>query len=246
MWRGEKVTVVLPTYGEKESIHKVIMDFFDTGYVDEVVVVNNNAVIGTDEEVKKTPARLVREEKQGYGYAIRRGLKEASGNIIVTSEPDSTFESRDIVKLLAYSDDFDVVFGTRTTSILIWSGANMGMFLRVGNIFVAKMMEFLFNTTTLTDVGCTMKLFKRKALKRIEGEFTVGGEHFSPEIMLLTIIHKIKFIEVPVNYKKRSGKSAVTGSKTKTFIVGLSMIILILRYFILASFRKFNLDAKNK
>jgi len=238
MWKNNKVTVILPTYNEKDSIRRVIMSFFDSGYVDEVLVVNNNAAEGTDDEAGKTPARIVYEKKQGYGYAIRRGFKEATGDIIIVSEPDGTFEGRDTVKLLAYSDDFDVVFGTRTTAVLIWSGANMGWFLRLGNIFVAKIIEILFNTTVLTDVGCTMKLFKRKALERIERQFTVGGSQFSPEMMILTIIHHIRFLEIPVNYKKRVGVSAVTGNKVRAFFVGMSMIALIIKYYFLVLFKK--------
>ena len=230
MWREKKVSVIFPTYNEKKSIYSAILNFFASGYVDEVIVVNNNAISGTDEEVKKTPAKLVYEKRQGYGYAIWRGFKEAIGEIIIISEPDGTFEGKDVVKLLAYSDDFPAVFGTRTTSILIWSGANMGWLLRAGNILVAKLIEFLFDTTTLTDVGCTMKLFKREAIKRIENQFTVGGSHFGPELMLLTILNGIRFIEIPVNYKKRVGVSSVTGNKIIAFFLGFIMIGLIFKY----------------
>ena len=51
MWEGKTVSVILPTYNEKESIRKCVEDFFATGFVDEVVVVNNNAAPGTAEEV---------------------------------------------------------------------------------------------------------------------------------------------------------------------------------------------------
>ena len=114
----------------------------------------------------------------------------------------------------------------------------MGWFLRLGNIFVEKMIEFLFNTAVLTDVGCTMKLFKKNALKRIERQFTVGGSCFSPELMLLTIIHGVRFIEIPVNYKKRIGTPGITGNKIIAFIIGMNMIALIIKYYVLAIFKK--------
>lgn len=230
MWKGKKVSVIFPTYNEKESIYDAINNFFANGYVDEIIVVNNNAAEGTSEEVKKTKAREVFEKKQGYGYAIRRGLKEAKGDLLIISEPDSTFVGDDVIKLLAYSDDFDVVFSTRTTKNMIWEGANMGIFLKWGNWFIAKIIEVLFNTTTLTDVGGSMRLLSRKALNKVQRYFTVGSSHFGPEVMLLVIIKKIKFVEIPVNYKKRVGKSSVTGSKLKAFILGLQMINLVLYY----------------
>lgn len=230
MWKGKKVSVIFPTYNEKDSIRAAIEDFLAEGHVDEVVVVNNNAAPGTDEEVRQTPARIVYEPRQGYGYAIWKGLEEASGDLLIISEPDGTFSGHDVTKLLAYSDDVPVVLGTRTQREFVWEGANMGFFLKWGNWAVGKMMEFLFNTTLLTDVGCTMRLLSRRAYERIAPQFTVGGSAFGPQITLLVILNRIPFIEIPVNYKKRVGRSSVTGSKVKAFFLGLQMILMILRY----------------
>ncbi len=237
MWRNERVSVILPTYNEKDSIRRVIEDFFQTGVVDEVIVVNNNAAAGTSVEVKKTAAREVFESRQGYGAAIQRGLKESAGDLMIICEPDGTFLARDIVKLLAYADDFEVVFGTRTTQVLIWEGANMGSLLKWGNWAVAKMLEFLFNTATFTDVGCTMRLIKKEALVKIESQFTVNGEYFGPEMMILVVLNGLRYIEIPVNYLPRVGRSSVTGHKGKTIILALRMIFLILRYRFAAWFR---------
>lgn len=230
MWQGKTVSVVFPTYNEKESIRAAIEDFFASSHVDEVVVVNNNAAPGTDEEVRKTNARLVYETRQGYGYAIWKGLAEATGDLLIVAEPDGTFSGHDVTKLLAYSEDVPVVFGTRTQREFVWEGANMGIFLKWGNWAVGKLVEFLFNTTLLTDVGCTMRLFRREAYETIAPQFTVGGSAFGPQLLLLTILNGIPFIEIPVNYRKRVGESSVTGSKRKAFFLGLAMIGMILRY----------------
>ena len=230
MWQGKTVSVILPTYNEKDSIYRSIQELFETEVVDEVVVVNNNAAPGTSEEVARTAAREVFEPRQGYGYAIQRGLREASGDYLVVSEPDGTFLGRDIFKLLAFADDFDVVYGSRTARMLIWRGANMGLFLRWGNWAVAKMVEFLFNSTNLTDVGCTMRLLRRPALQTIQPYFTIGGSAFGPEMMVLSVIHGLKIIQVPVNYLPRVGESSVTGDMRKAFALGMLMIGLVLRY----------------
>ena len=74
MWDGKTLSVALMTYAERNSIRRVIEGFFETGVVDEVLAVNNNAEEGTAEEVALTNARQVFEPKQGYGHAIRRGL----------------------------------------------------------------------------------------------------------------------------------------------------------------------------
>jgi glycosyltransferase involved in cell wall biosynthesis len=230
MWEGKTVTVVLMTYAERDSIRRVIEGFQATGYVDEVLVVNNNAEEGTSEQVGGSGAREVLEPKQGYGWAIRRGLREAEGELIVLAEPDGTFLPEDLVKLLAYSNECDAVFGTRTTRELIWHGANMGGFLRWGNWGVAKLVEVLFNTSHLSDIGCTYRLLDRPLADYLLESMRVGGNHAGPEILLLTILSGARFVEVPVNYLPRVGTSSVTGHPLKALRLGLRMIALILAF----------------
>jgi len=230
MWQGQRISVVLPTYNEKDSIRLVIQEFWETGLVDEVVVVNNNACPGTSEQVAGTGAREVFEPRQGYGHSCQRGLQEAEGDLIVLCEPDGTFLPRDLVKMVAYAEDFDLVLGTRTATTLIWRGANMGFLLRWGNWGLAKVVELLYNTTNLTDVGCTMRLIHRSALQEIAGGFRVGGSHFGLEMMLLAISGGLRVIQIPVNYAPRVGVSAVTGSMTRAVVLGLVMTRMVLTH----------------
>ena len=122
-------------------------------------------------------------------------------------EPDGTFNAKDIFKFLAYAEEFDTVFGTRTSKACIDNKANMGWYLRYGNIGVAKLLEYVHNGPCLTDVGCTFKLIKRSALERIKGGFSVGKNHFAPEFMILCLKNKLKTIEIPINYGERIGES---------------------------------------
>ncbi len=230
MWRGQKVAVIFPTYNEKDSIRAATLECFATGLADEVIAVNNNAAAGTSEEIRGTGAREIFEMAQGYGHALQRGIDECDADLIVLSEPDGTFSGHDLVKLLAYSDDVPVVFGTRTTREFIWAGANMGWFLKWGNFAVAKMTEFLFNTTLLTDMGCTLRLFRADALRHLRPHLTVGGSHFGCQLLLEVVVHKIPFVEIPVNYRPRVGRSSVTGDFWKALSLGLQMIGFVLAY----------------
>lgn len=245
MWRNKKVSVVLPTYNEKDSIHAVIREFEAQGFVDEIVVVDNNAAEGTRDEVGKTSARLVHEPRQGFGFSIQKGLREATGDLVVVCEPDGTFLGADIVKLLAYSDDFEVVLGTRTTQELIWEGAYMSWPLRVGNYAVARMMQFLFNTSYMSDVGCTYRLLSAKSLKAITPYFEVTGSCFNPEMVMLTKMFRFRTIEIPVNYKKRVGTSMGTKNMLNAVLLGFQMIALILSFRVKSWFRDYRL-AENK
>src|SRR5918911_5242705 len=175
-------------------------------------------------------ARVVCEPRQGYGYALRRGLAEADAEYIVLAEPDGTFMGKDVLKLLTYADDFDLVLGTRTTRELIWRGANMGWQLRWGNWLVAKVLQVLFGGPSLSDCGCTLRLIRRSAAQRMLPRFTVGGSHFLPEMVCLALLNHLRIVEVPVNYRTRVGESKITGSMQTAIRVGVRMVRLILRY----------------
>ena len=230
MYGDKTVSVVLPAYNEEQYIRAAVEDFARTGVVDEIVVVDNNSRDGTAAEAAHTTARVVRETVQGYGHALRRGLREATGDIIIMAEPDGTFIGRDVLKLLAYSEDFDMVCGTRTTRELVWEQANMGWFLRIGNWVVAKMLQLLHDGPSLSDCGCTLRLMHRKALLAFQDELTVGGSHFLPEMVILALRKNLAIIEVPVNYRGRVGESKITGNLKGTLRTGFNMIGLILRY----------------
>ena len=99
-----------------------------------------------------------------------------------------------------------------------------------GNWAVAKLVEALFNTSHLSDVGCTYKLLHRSLALRLLPRLRVGGSHFGPELMLAVITSGARFVEVPVNYLPRVGVSAVTGNLRKAVVLGLQMIGFILLY----------------
>ncbi len=83
MWNRKTVALILPTYREKKSIFDSIQEFDSTGYIDEIIVVDNNAEEGTEDEVRKTRAKLIKESKQGYGIAIKTGIKNTKADLIV-------------------------------------------------------------------------------------------------------------------------------------------------------------------
>jgi glycosyltransferase involved in cell wall biosynthesis len=229
MWNGKRIAVVLPTYRERESIASVIKGFESLGIVDDILVVNNNAEAGTSDEVATTGAREVLEARQGYGAAIRRGLDEVDADLVCVCEPDGTFEPADLFKLLPFTTECDAVFGSRTVQTFIWSNANMGWFLRQGNWAVAKLIEVIFNTAYLSDVGCTFRVLSRECIGRITPGFRTYDSRFGLEMQLLVVLNREHFVQVPVNYRPRVGTSAVTGDVRKAVALGLSMIVLVLR-----------------
>lgn len=229
MYKGKKISVIFPCYNEEPNIANAITEFFTHPAVDEIIAVDNNSKDRTPDEIKKTRATYVLETKQGYGNALMRGLKEATGDIIIMTEPDGTFIAHDLDKLLIYSEDYEVIFGTRTSKAFIWSGAMMPWSVRIGNVIVAKILEYLFNGPCLTDVGCTYKLVRREAYDRIKNDLSVGGSHFSVDFMLAAIRRRTECVEIPVHYGKRIGQSKITGNISRAIKVGWRMIWFIVR-----------------
>ena len=91
-------------------------------------------------------------------------------------------------------------------------------------------MELLFNSCSLSDVGCTYRLLRRETVPYILEKCKVQGNYFGPEMMIATIRNKdFKVVQIPLNYKERVGTSSVTGKITTAIRLGLKMILLILK-----------------
>ena len=244
MWNNKTVSVVLTSYREKDSIRSVIESFFSVPYVDEVVVVDNNAESGSIEEVRKTKARLVFEKRQGHGWALQRGLREASGDYIFTAEGDGTFQGTDAIKFLSYINDVPVVFGTRTENSTMERGAlgigMWGKFRKWADVGEAKIIEFLFSSNRLTDVGCTFSLIRKDVVSALDNRWLKGGSYFVTEMRLQVAAAQIPFVEIPVVFQRRLlGKSYVVDTRIKLAKEGIKMLFFIFEFWLRAKiFRK--------
>ncbi|MBF0216289.1 MAG: glycosyltransferase [Candidatus Omnitrophica bacterium] len=229
MYEGRTVSVVMPAYNEESSIEGVILGFKKLGYVDEILVVDNNSSDRTAQIASASGARVIKEFNQGYGFACKRALLEASGDYIILTESDDTFTPRDVIKFLAYTDDFDMVQGTRTTKELIAKSANMRFGLKWGNWLVAKILQVLYNGPALTDMGCTYRLIKKGSLEKIKSLLDVGGSAFLAKMTIAALKQRVKTIEISVNYLERKGKSKITGTFLGAASVALGMLAIIFR-----------------
>ena len=226
MWNGKKISVVMATYKEKDSIRRVIEEFQDTGLVDEIIVVNNNAELGTDEEVAKNKASLLYENKQGYGHAFATGLRAAHGDYILTVEPDGTYTAKDLQRFLVFAEDFPVVLGSRAMTRI--KNMEWGFFRRHANIIMGMMISFLFRMNTTTDIGCIYRLFHKEVVIRLERLWN-EKHFFATDLMLLVVKQRIPYVEIAVTFQPRIGHSTMLGSRFKLFKYGMLDAIYILK-----------------
>ena len=225
-----RVTLIIPCYNESDSISAVIRDF--SPHVDEILVMDNESADGSAELAKEAGAVVHSHPLAGYGDALRQGMDLASGDILVLVEADGTFRAKDLGKLLEYLKDADMAIGTRTTREMIEQGANMGWFLRWGNVIVGKLVELLWwgHEPRFTDVGCTYRAIWKESYLRIRPQLTRSDAAFSPEMMIEMLRVNGRVVEIPVSYYgRRGGESKHSGSLRHSITTGLKMLGLIFK-----------------
>ncbi|MGH9028610.1 MAG: hypothetical protein ACRDV4_03225, partial [Acidimicrobiales bacterium] len=104
-------------------------------------------------------------------------------------------------------------------------------FMTWGNLFLAFLIRLRYWDTTfvgragLTDVGCTYRVIRRDALARIAGQLSVGGQYFSPHMILVALRNGLSIVEVPVRFRERVGVSkGAGGSRARAMHIGMEMI----------------------
>jgi dTDP-glucose pyrophosphorylase len=224
-----KVSVIIPTYNEETSIGYVVSDFIEQ--VDEVFVVDNSSSDKTAEIARNLGARVEVVKLKGYGDTIKYGLDNAIGDILIVVEADYSFRSKDLLKILTYLRDADMVMGTRTTREMIEQGANMPELVRWGNVIVAKLVELFWwkQEPRFTDVGCTYRGIWKDCYLKFRDRLRGTGPEFAPEMMVEALRARRRVIEIPVSYYPRvGGKSKHSQSYFKIARTALRMVTMII------------------
>ena len=238
---GQRIAVGIVAYNESGAIGQLVRAFQEQDGVVEVIVIDNNSSDGTAQIATDAGARVVRETKQGYGFACIRALHEAAqvpeADVAVLVEGDGTFAAEDLPKFRAYVGQADMVVGNRVVSSLIERGSQMDYFFTWGNMAVGSLLRFRFwhpqflGAASISDVGCTYRAIRKDALQRILPDLIVGGHHFSPHMLLVALYRNLSVIEIPVTLRRRIGESKGAGRAFwPGFKVGLVMIWHILTY----------------
>jgi cellulose synthase/poly-beta-1,6-N-acetylglucosamine synthase-like glycosyltransferase len=238
---NRRVVVAITAYNDAEATAQAVKDFRRQPGVVKVFVIDNNSTDATADLAAAAGATVVRETRQGYGYACLRGLSESlkvpDTDVIVLTEGDGTFVAEDTAKFLAYINDADLVVGNRTVRGLVDHDSQMDHFFTWGNMAVALLLRLRFwdgrflGPAGLTDVGCTFRAIRREALERILPDLRVGGNHFSLHMLLVAMAHDLSVIEIPIRLRRRIGQSkGASQSIWKGLAVGLAMIWHIMSF----------------
>ncbi len=214
--------VIIPAYNEEKSIAKVIKNI-PRNIISEVIVVNNNSTDNTAAEALNAGATVIEEPFQGYGAACLKGIdyiKNKNPDVVVFMDGDYSDYPEEIPLVLnpIVNENYDFVLGSRILGKRE-KGA-LPVQSRMGSL-VAGFLIRLFWNVNYTDLG-PFRAIKYSSLLKLNMEDKWYG--WTVEMQIRAAKHKLKILEVPVSYRKRIGKSKVTGTFKGTVLA--SVIIL--------------------
>jgi glycosyltransferase involved in cell wall biosynthesis len=227
-----KSVVIIPAFNEEQSIQLVISEI-PKHLVDEIIVINNNSTDNTAEVAEKSGAKVLFEAYKGYGAACLQGieyLKIKSVDVVVFLDGDHSDYPEEMEKLLQpiIDDEADFVLGSR-----VLGKSEKGALLiqsRVGSIIAGFLIK-KFWKVKYTDLG-PFRAIKFDELIALNMKDNWFG--WTVEMQIKAAKHKLRIIEVPVSYRKRIGKSKVTGTIKGTILAS----IIILKTIFVELFKK--------
>ena len=227
MHHNPKISIIIPALNEEESIGRVLNDI-PGEIVEEVIVVDNGSSDNTVTVSKGLGVNVILEPLKGYGAACLRGISilKQDTDIVVFLDADYSDYPQDLHTVVKpiIDDDVEMVIGSRM------SGAREKGALLPQAIFGNKLATFLirlFWGFKYTDLGPFRAIKYRDllALNMIDKNFG-----WTVEMQIKALKKGLRIAEVPVRYRKRIGKSKITGTFSGTVRAGVKIIYTIFKY----------------
>lgn len=225
MYRGKKLSLIIPTYNEIEGIEKILGVL--PSFIDEVIVVDSSSD-DTAKVAAKMGARVIREDRRGYGRAYKTGLKHAQGEILIAMDSDATYPhtEKEMTPLLDVFFNEEIEFLTASRFPIEFNPEVMSPIRIVGNTIMTFAGNIIFGTK-VNDYLSGMWIFKREILKNFI--LMSNDWSFSEEIKLEALINKVKFKEVHIPYRARVGKATLIDYAFTQYKVGFLNLIYFIR-----------------
>jgi glycosyltransferase involved in cell wall biosynthesis len=203
----KKLSIIIPVFNEKNTIAEILekIEAIDLGMGKEIVIIDDFSTDGTRESLGSYESKykiIYHEKNHGKGRALRTGLANVTGDIVVVQDADLEYDPKDFKIMLAemLSNDAQVVYGSRRLQHSYLKSRHSGHIFALGGILLTWITNLLYRTG-ITDEPTCYKMFKTDLLK----SFNLECERFEfcPEVTAKTAKRGIKIHEVPINYYPR-------------------------------------------
>lgn len=219
--------VVIPALNEADSID-ALLAAIPPGLVDEIMVVDNGSTDDTAARALAAGARVVREDRRGYGFACAAGVAATQADIMVFLDADLSDFPEEMAALLApiQSGQADLVLGSRFLAGNL-SQSVMPPQQRFGNWLASRLMRRLYGLP-VTDLS-PFRAVRRDVLLALDmREMTYG---WPTEMMVKAARRGYRLIEIPVRYRARyAGRSKVSGTVRGALLAAYYILGTTLRY----------------
>ena len=225
----ESVAIIIPAYNEEDSIEHVIKDLPSNSF-HYLIVVDNNSTDNTSAIATKNNATVLFEKHPGYGSACLKGIEylkslQTPPSIVVFLDADYSDHSNEITQLTnKINEGYDFVIGNRV-KYLRERGSMLPQQI-IGNKLAVFLIK-LFHKFRYYDLG-PFRAIKYNALLTLNMEDKTYG--WTVEMQIKALKHKLKIAEIPVHYRKRIGKSKISGTIKGTIMAGIKIIKTIFKY----------------
>ncbi|MBI2549567.1 glycosyltransferase [Candidatus Woesearchaeota archaeon] len=226
-----KASVVLATYNERENIvpliSAIIKNLSKNKLDYDIVVVDDSSPDGTSEAVRKAysknkKVRLIIRQERGLATALRRGVEESKGDVILMMDTDFSHSPEQVSELVRLADDAGASNGSR----FVRGGRFIAQLYRQLGTYLIQLFARIILWVPVTDftngfVAVKAEHFRKLNLNKV---FFGYGDYC---IRLFYYLHStgVRIAEIPSTYKPRvSGKS-----KTNEIVTALSYILKVIR-----------------
>lgn len=221
----ERVSIIIPCYNEQDSLDTLFLKLDDVEriikakYNLEIIFINDGSTDDTYERLSKRYSKnpdiniITYKDNKGYGYALKRGLKKASGDLIITIDSDTNYDQREIPAILSMMENgFDIITASPFS--------RDGKWLYLGFRFIlSKLLSKTYSLilagrgNSISTYTSCFRVYRRNILSGIlplSDDFLANAE-----ILIRAILKGYKIREYPTRvYKREFGKSKMKIIKT--------------------------------
>ena len=230
---NSKCSIVIPVYNEEDEIFNTIEQIYsimeNTDYQYEIVLVDDGSTDKTaksiDDFVKGVynDIKVIQHEwNQGYGAALKSGVKSSAYKIIVITDSDGTYPNENIPKLLSHIESYDMVVGART-------GKNVKIPLvrKPAKWMLNKLANYL-SGYKIPDLNSGLRVMKKELVGKYI-KYLPDGFSFTTTITLALLTNRYQVKYISIDYMMRKGKSKI--KPVQDTINFIQLIIRTVMYF---------------